>query len=348
MKKVFSVFLIFAMVFSLLTACVDNPTPTESTEEMSEPDMNITPKFPAKDEPLNILMIGSSFCYYYVEELYGMLTAAGYKDVNVCNVYYSGGTLAQHWNWWKLAESNYTFYTTNARGRVNSGEKVSLDFCLNQRDWDVISLQEGTSQIYKPGAENHLSETKQYWSELYDYMMKRFPNVRFLWHQPWSRQQGYVQASDPSSQPMTAERQVLCQEQIELFAKAVCQHYDGKVQRVNTGNAWQIIRQKYNYDEMCARLASNNGAGDYNHDGDIGGGQYLNACVWFEVITGESCIGNTYVPTYNSNIILTDELQSKLRVDVSGSTFSLKPELIDIIQKSAHEAVAQLGLEIAE
>ena len=104
MKKVFSVFLIFAMVFSLLTACVDNPTPTESTEEVSEPDMNITPKFPAKDEPLNILMIGSSFCYYYVEELYGMLTAAGYKDVNVCNVYYSGGTLAQQpppslWMW---------------------------------------------------------------------------------------------------------------------------------------------------------------------------------------------------------------------------------------------------------
>ena len=99
---------------------------------------------------------------------------------------------------------------------------------------------------------------------------------------------------------------------------------------------------------MCARLASNNGAGDYNHDGDIGGGQYLNACVWFEVVTGESCIGNTYVPTYNSNIILTDELQSKLRVDVSGSAYTLKTELIDIIQKSAHEAVAQLGLEIAE
>lgn len=348
MKKVFSVFLIFAMVFSLLTACVDNPTPTESTEEMSEPTMNTTPSLPSKDEPLNVLMIGSSFCYYYVEELYGMLTAAGYKDVNVCNVYYSGGTLAQHWLWWKNGDANYEFYTTNAQGRVSAGQKVNLEFCLKQRDWDVISLQEGTSQIYKPGAENHLSETKQYWSELYDYMMKRFPNVRFLWHQPWSRQQGYVPTSTPDSQPMTAENQVLHQEQIELFAKSVCQHYEGKVQRVNTGNAWQIIRQKYNYDEMCARLASNNGVGDYNHDGDIGGGQYLNACVWFEVITGESCIGNTYVPTYNSNIILADELQSKLRVDVSGSTFSLKPELIDIIQISAHEAVGQLGLEIAE
>ena len=29
-----------------------------------------------------------------------------------------------------------------------------------------------------------------------------------------------------------------------------------------------------------------------------GGGQYLNACVWFEIITGQSCIGTSYVPTY--------------------------------------------------
>ena len=348
MRRFLSIFLILTQAFSLLTACGSNPGNIDSTEEMSEPTMNTTPSLPSKDVPLNILMIGSSFCYYYVEELYGMLTAAGYKDVNVCNVYYSGGTLAQHWLWWKNGDAKYEFYTTNAQGRVSAGQKVNLEFCLKQRPWDVISLQEGTSQIYKPGAENHLSETKQYWSELYDYMMQRFPNVCFLWHQPWSRQQGYVPTSTPDSQPMTAENQVLYQEQIELFAKSVCQHYEGKVQRVNTGSAWQIIRQKYNYDEMCARLASNNGVGDYNHDGDIGGGQYLNACVWFEVITGESCIGNTYVPTYNSNIILTDELQSKLKVDVSGSTFTLKSELIDIIQKSAHEAVAQLGLGIAE
>ena len=44
---------------------------------------------PAEDDVLNLLMIGSSFCYYYVEELYGMLDAVGIK-ANICNVYYSG------------------------------------------------------------------------------------------------------------------------------------------------------------------------------------------------------------------------------------------------------------------
>jgi hypothetical protein len=39
-------------------------------------------------------------------------------------------------------------------------------------------------------------------------------------------------------------------------------------------------------------------AGDNQHDGDIGGGQYLSACVWFEVITGKNCIGNLFRPGY--------------------------------------------------
>ena len=38
--------------------------------------------------------------------------------------------------------------------------------------------------------------------------------------------------------------------------------------------------------------------GDWTHDGDVGGGQYLNACIVFEVITKRSCVGNTFEPDY--------------------------------------------------
>ena len=37
------------------------------------------------EKKLNLLMIGSSFCYYYVEELFGMLEAVGIP-ANICNV----------------------------------------------------------------------------------------------------------------------------------------------------------------------------------------------------------------------------------------------------------------------
>ena len=71
---------------------------------------------PAEDDVINVLMIGNSFCYYYVEELYGIATAAG-VNMKVCNLYYSGCKLSQHWNWWKADESNYHFFETDENGR---------------------------------------------------------------------------------------------------------------------------------------------------------------------------------------------------------------------------------------
>ena len=73
---------------------------------------------------------------------------------------------------------------------------------------------------------------------------------------------------------------------------------------------------------LCARLGVRGDEGDYGHDGDIGGGQYLNACVWFEILTGESCLGNTFRPSYE-----------------------LSEEKIAILQAAAHQAVADRKAE---
>ena len=102
------------------------------------------------------------------------------------------------------------------------------------------------------------------------------------------------------------EQQQQDMESAKQFALAVCKEFD--IDRINTGEAWQIVREG-GYDNLCARLKVNNDLGDYYHDGDIGGGQYLNACVWFEIITGKSCIGNMYRPTYNLDEALIQKLQ---------------------------------------
>ena len=62
------------------------------------------------------------------------------------------------------------------------------------------------------------------------------------------------------------------------------------------------------------------------HNGDVGGGQYLSACVWFETLTGRSCIGNTFRPVYTHN----------------GQEYTLSEELVTILQQAAHQAVAEL------
>ena len=52
---------------------------------------------------------------------------------------------------------------------------------------------------------------------------------------------------------------------------------------------------------------------------DGAGGQYLNACVWFETLTGQSCIGNTWRP----------------------DTYELSESMIAALQQAAHRAVAE-------
>ena len=114
---------------------------------------------------------------------------------------------------------------------------------------------------------------------------------RHLWHQTWSNQVGY----NLNGRVDTLEQQETHNTNTRAYAVAVCEKYN--LEHIPSGDAWQLVRQG-GYDNLCARLGVNNGEGDYYHDGDLGGGQYLNACVWFEVITGKSCVGNSYTPDY--------------------------------------------------
>lgn len=271
------------------------------------------------EKKLNLLMIGSSFCYYYVEELFGMLEAVGIP-ANICNVYYNGCPLEKHWNWWKTGEAHYHYFITNENGRVKTAP-VSLEWCLQQQNWDVISLQESTGRIINAGAETHLEVSKTWRTELWAFLKERFPKSRYLWHQPWTYQvgtatNGYVMESFQQQEANT--------KQIRDYALAVCKELN--LERVNTGEAWQLVRREYGYDNLCARIGKGeNNQGDNYHDGDIGGGQYLNACVWFEILTGQSCIGNTYRPLYMDDPAL-----------------SPSEELIQMLQKAAHTAVEEM------
>ena len=275
---------------------------------------------PVDDGVIDVLMIGSSFCYYYVEEMVGLAQAAGIP-MRVCNVYYSGCPLEKHYNWWINGEANYQFFDTTVEKGRRQTNNVGLEWCLAQGEWDVISLQQSTSATRNDP--DHLETTRLYYTTLLNYLMEQFPDADMMWHQPWSYQIGY----DRSGYQMTSfEQQQRDMELVQAYCMAICKEFG--IQRVNTGEAWQIVRGEYGYDELCARLGKgDNHEGDFYHDGDIGGGQYLNACVWFEIITGVSPVGNTYAPTYN----------------YGGVTYELDSDITYAeLQEAAHKAVLQL------
>ncbi len=321
MKKLFPILVATLLLTLFLAACSQQAEITETEPK----NMNIYQKDdPAKDDVLNILMIGNSGCYYYVDELYGMLYAAGIK-ANVCNVYYDGCKLSQHWKWWKSKESHYDYFITNENGRVKTAS-CDLDWCLQQQNWDVISLQEGgMAELRTVSTEEAVQARDIYLKELYGYLREQFPHSGLYWHEGSAYQIGYNRKFSIN----TIEEQRQDTKMHRDFALAICEKYN--VIQIPRGDAAMMVREA-GYDNLCARLGiGNNNEGDFYHDGDWGGGQFLTACVWFEMLTGQSCLTNSYRPVYN----------------YQGQEYTLDDALVTTLQESAHKAVEQMNIEEA-
>ena len=276
----------------------------------------------------NILMIGNSFCYYYVEELYGIAKADG-VELNIVNLYESGASVEEHYNrLFGTDTKEYELWVTNNSGRKKISSittiKGALDYAKANLggDWDVITLQQhfhpGRALNYNTG----MKDTSSYAKSLFDYIKKEHPSSLLYWHETWAYQVGYAVEEYYVGTPKvdTPIPDIAAQSRsyanIKLISEIVAK--ENGVPIIPCGDAWQIARADSRVgDNMCARKGTNGDLGDYYHDGDIGGGQYLNACVWFEVLTGKSCVGNTWRPDY-----------------------ALSEDMISGLQAAAHEAVA--------
>ena len=295
---------------------------------------------PAADDTLNILMIGNSYSYYYVQELYDLLAQDGIK-ANVYNLYKSGCTLEEHYNWWMSGYNGYQFFwKTNEDGYNLVNGNTTMAESLLAENWDVISIQESLfKNIASATTEDLLAQNEVYREKLIPMLKNAFPNAQIYWHQQCGPEAGFRMESTAYGliEVPDADAQLAYANKEREAAQFISERYGIKI--VNTGDAWQTIRTTPEYAAMlttgglCARIGENNFAGtdggDGYHDGDIGGGQYLNACVWYETLTGESCVGKTFkVKTYHND------------KDVAYAPYyELSAELVDALQKVAHATV---------
>ena len=173
-------------------------------------------------------------------------------------------------------------------------------------------MQEGTAP-HRTDAPQKIADDRQVaHAALVSHLREALPLAKLYYQEIWSYDIGF----DKFNYQMTSkEQQLTFSASIREYTDIVCKTFD--LQTIPCGQAWIIARENPLADKLCARLSVNNGEGDYYHDGDIGGGQYLNACVWFETLTGASCVGNSFRPDY-----------------------PLSEELIAHLQRSAHEAVS--------
>jgi len=284
---------------------------------------------PEDDGIIDVLMIANSWAYYYVEELYALAEAAGVK-MRVCNVYYSGCPIEKHYNWWQSGEAHYQYYETDGNGRKEKGNGVSLEWCLAQREWDVITLNNGGSDLRLLTVEESITKNVPYSQALFGYFRESFPNADLYMHQTWSYELGFVKEyASGDFRIDTLEDQIAYTEKTRQLVSAIVEANPG-IGRINTGDAWELYRAACAEAgiecNLCARLGNNGNKGDGSHDGDIGGGQYLNACVWFELLTGLDCRDTTYIPTYT----------------YSGTSYPMDATMAEMLQEAAHKAATEM------
>ena len=280
---------------------------------------------------MNVLFISNSTCYYFTDELMGILRAAGYEDVTLALTYYSGCSIKQHHRWLTEGAENYQFRVLDQNG-LHVYENTGLDTALAFRNWDVISFDNNARSFGSGDVQTSLGEAEPYFGELLAHVKGKCPNTRYLWHQVWANEIGYSMAFKME----TKEQRTRVYEAKKGVMDIMAEKYN--MEKVPTGNAWEKVRDLPVFRKphpafpeaeqftLCSRIVRGAFKDDFSHDGDIGGGQYLNACVWFEVLTGMPCLGNSFRPEYRHNDM----------------DCSLTLEQCHILQSAAHQAVAEI------
>ena len=335
MRRAFGAFVALLFLTSLLlTGCrkAEEPVRMTRTVEAAQPqgtaqvektsEMPIPPETPVpaqtaqmtggripvstgEDGVIHVLVIGNSLSYAWQDELSEMLRAAD-RDIVFYAAYKGGTTLSQHWEWIQNDEPEYRLRCYANRHALNENG-VTLEYCLDKTEWDAISIQEAFvplgEQDYDEAAV--MRETRKLAAKIYKYIRSRCPKATLLWHQTWALEVGEDRGHYYLS---TADEQKRMDRTIHRVGKKVVE--DNEAFLIPTGTAVRIAR-KNGSDDLSR--------GDGCHDGTESGGQYLNACVWFECITGESCVGNTWRP----------------------EKYTLTEERIALLQNAAHQAVEE-------
>ncbi len=297
---------------------------TDSDDPNSESSVPM-PWFYENDKELNLLLIGNSYSSYWPDELWGLLNSAGHNNVSVCNVYYSGCTFEQHWTWYENGVTNYKFVVHDNDGRTEY-KSVGLTFCLSWKNWDAISLQQ--SNKWAGSESGHRNSITPYIPKLNQLLRSSYPKAKIYWQQDWAHEIGKGSITAVKTQETHAR--VYLEVGMEF-----CKQYGFTM--VPLGEAWPLVRhdplfyatekpvsQNYPTKSLHTRILNGEIVNtDLSHDGDVGGGQYLNACVWFEMLTNTSVVGNKFRPEY----------------ECYGRAYTLTEEQITALQNAAHTAV---------
>lgn len=239
-------------------------------------------KVNVKQDTIKVLAVGNSFsadALDYVDEL------ASYAGIPliIANIYKGGCSVKTHYQNSQSNEGAY-LYTKMVCGEKVEKQNYTLEACILDESWDVITLQQVS----------YLSGIKEsYFPEiisLMKYIDKLMVNNSFEYalHQTWA----YTEGADHSGFANYDKSQEVMYNGIVDAVQYVMKETEIK-SVIPSGTAIQNGRTSILGDTFC-------------RDGfhlNIEYGRYTAACVWYEFIFGKSVIGHPFYP----GIVTADE-----------------------------------------
>ncbi|WP_179333504.1 DUF4886 domain-containing protein [Winogradskyella costae] len=228
------------------------------------------------DGVLKILAIGNSFSEDALEaNFWGLANAAG-KQVVVGNMYVGSANLDTHAANATSNSNSYSYRKIDLDGNRTVTSSFSISEAIADEDWDYISFQQAS---YESGLFDTFINPLQ---TLYNVVKGQNPNpcTKYILHKTWA----YAQNSTHSGfVNYNNDQTTMFNGIIEAYSQA--ENLIPTAMVVPTATAIQNARTSFLGDGFTR---------DGYHLNDLG--QYAASCTWFEMMFGESVIGNAYEP----------------------------------------------------
>ena len=232
---------------------------------------------------MKILSIGNSFSQDAHTYIHRMA-----RELFTVNLYIGGCPLERHYRNMLGDSRDYALEVCG----IGTGFPISIKEAILSREWDVITLQQVSSQSYKYWSYN------PYIKELAAYVRKMCPSAKLYIHETWGYESGSARVEHAGFETMAQ------------MSEAVFANYARVAEEIGADG---IIPAGHGL--LALSLAQDK---PVHRDGahvDLGIGRYMLACVWYETLTGkpvtETEFSNFDVPVTPEQAALVREVAHK-------------------------------------
>jgi len=279
--------------------------------------------------PIRLLTVGNSFSRNATHFLGDLVSAGGHKLIHQ-PIVVGGASLQLHAEKFQRNELD----VSDQAGLYTDGRSLKQELTVDR--WDFVTIQQASIKSHD------LATYRPYAAELHAFIRKHAPQAAVLVHQTWAYRCDDPRFNKPDATPgEPATQEAMYQGLTRAYATIAAEL---GARRIPVGDAFYLADTdtKWGYrpdTKFDFKDAQPLALPDQTHSLHVGwrwakdkdgkqtlgmdghhasaAGEYLGACVFFEVLFNETMVGNPFVPT------------------------GLAPAYARFLQETAHEAVAK-------